>query len=115
MDWMKKELMTGFQKLLCLSMDRTPAQELIMGTVEAWYEALTFNRVWYEERDIPRIRESFNTIMRTKKYWPTPAEFMECIPAIRDNWNALPAKIFTDAERLSNLDKLAEMAKDVLQ
>ena len=114
MDWMKKELMTGFQKLLCLSMDRTPAQDLIMGTVEAWLEALTFNKIWDQERDTQRIQEAFRTVVRTKKYWPAPVEFIECLPAITER-PALPAKTFTDAERLSNLDNLAEMAKDVLQ
>lgn len=86
-----------------------------MGTVEAWYEALTFNRVWYEERDVPRIRESFNTIMRTKKAWPAPAEFIECMPVIRDNWDSLPSRVFSDAERLANLAKLESLAKDALK
>lgn len=112
---MKKELMTGFQKLFCLGMDRTPSHELILGTTEAWMEALTNGREWNQERDTPRIQQAFSTIMRTRKYWPTPADFLECMPRIVNTLDALPRVILTDEQRKANLDKLAGMVKDVLQ
>ena len=59
MDWLTRELMTGFQKLLCLGLDRTPASDLIEGTVMAWAEAITAGRAWDQERDAPRIRAAF--------------------------------------------------------
>ena len=113
MNWMKKELMTGFQKLFCLGMDRTPSHELILGTTEAWMEALTHNRTWDQERDTVRIQQAFSTVMRTKKFWPTPAEFMECVPAIVER-PALPAQTFTDEERRENISRVYREAMKAL-
>lgn len=80
----------------------------------AWMEGLTFNRNWDEERDTQRIRDAFSTVIRTRKQWPSVADFLECMPAIADK-PALPRTILSDEQRLANLDRLAEMAKDVLQ
>jgi hypothetical protein len=56
MDWLAHELLTGFQKLLCLGLDRTPATDLIDGTVMAWHEAITTGRTFDQRRDTNRIR-----------------------------------------------------------
>jgi len=88
--------------------------DLIEGTSAAWMEALTHNRVWNQGRDTDRIRTAFSILLANSSQWPSPSKFIDALPAIPDR-PALPAKTFTDAERLANLDKLAEMAKDVLQ
>ena len=115
MDWMTKEILTGLQKLLCLSLDRTPALDSIEGTLAAWMEALTFGRAWDEQRDTPRIRQAFSTLMQNSDRWPSPSQFNDCLPRIVNNLDALPRIILTDEQRKANLDRLAEMAKDVLQ
>jgi hypothetical protein len=92
MNWLKTELLTGFQKLLCLGLDRTPASEVIPGTVEAWSEVLlTGNYDWQEDRDVSRFRAAFLTMARTRRTWPAPADFLEALPE-RDTrqWKALP-------------------------
>lgn len=81
--------MTGFQKLLCLGLDRTPASDLIEGTVMAWMEALTDGRHWDEGRDRERIRRAFVTLARTRRQWPAPADFLEALPRI-EPLRALP-------------------------
>jgi hypothetical protein len=83
MNWLKTELLTGFQKLLCLGLDRTPASEVIPGTVEAWLEAVTANRLWDQDRDTSRIRQAFVTLARTRRLWPAPVDFLEALPTIR--------------------------------
>jgi hypothetical protein len=90
MNWLKTELLTGFQKLLCLGLDRTPASEVIPGTVEAWLEAVTANRLWDQDRDTSRIRQAFVTLARTRRLWPAPVDFLEALPAIRNEFLALP-------------------------
>lgn len=82
-------MLTGFQKLLCLSLERTPAAEIIPGTVQAWIEVLTDRRAWDEERDTPRIREAFRTLARNRRTWPAPIDFSEALPQ-RQEWVALP-------------------------
>ena len=114
MEWMRKEIGTGLQKLICLGLDRSPAYELIQGTMGAWMEGLTFNRSWEQDRDTQRIRDAFSNVIRTRKQWPTVADFLECMPAIADK-PALPRSTFTDAERLANLDRLADLAKEIGQ
>lgn len=90
MDWLKTELLTGFQKLLCLGLERTPAAEIIPGTVEAWFEVLTDRRAWDQERDTPRIREAFRTLARTRRFWPVPVDFTEALPAHKNEFLTLP-------------------------
>lgn len=89
MNWLKTELLTGFQKLLCLNLDRTPAAEIIPGTVEAWCEALTDSRLWDQDRDTARIRQAFLTMAKTRRTWPAPVDFLEAMPAFRQE--LLPA------------------------
>ena len=72
--------MTGLQKLACLSLDRTPAAEILTGTAQAWIEALTDGRAWDEERDAARVRRAFVTLARTCRRWPAPAEFVDALP-----------------------------------
>ena len=91
-DWLTTEISTGFQKLICLGLDRTPATDLIRGTVMAWHEAITAGRQWDQDRDTPRIREAFVTLARTRRQWPAPADFLEAIPRYQVNLAALPSK-----------------------
>lgn len=92
MDWLQTELLTGFQKLLCLGLERTPATDLIHGTVMAWHEAITTGRVWDESRDAPRIRKAFVTLATNRRTWPAPADFIEALPR-HEPQRALPAAI----------------------
>jgi hypothetical protein len=82
MNWLKTELLTGFQKLLCLGLDRTPATDLIEGTVAAWMETITHGRLFEQERDTPRIRAAFRTIAGRCRTWPAPVDFLDALPRI---------------------------------
>lgn len=77
-------------------------------------EALTHNRVWDQGRDVPRIRAAFTSLLANSSQWPSPSKFIESLPKIEDK-PALPRVILSDEQRVANLDRLAEMAKDVLQ
>lgn len=80
MKWLRTEIVTGMQKLLCLRLSGCPSDDMIAGTVGAWMEAITDNRVWDEERDIPRIRAAFRSLAKSRVDWPRPAEFLRELP-----------------------------------
>lgn len=108
MEWLTNEILTGFQKLLCLGLERTPATDLIPGTVAAWREALGPH--WDQGRDTPRIREAFVLLARTRRSWPAPADFLEFLPRIRHELRALPAKP-ADPDRVRKI--LEDVAKEL--
>jgi hypothetical protein len=93
MDWLTDELLTGFQKLLCLGLDRTPATDLIDGTVMAWQEAICTGREFNKDRDTPRIRAAFVTLASTRDTWPAPKHFLDALPRVEQT--AIPYEVKT--------------------
>lgn len=81
-EWLLDEILTGLQKLLCLSLDRTPAAETLPGTAQAWLEAITDGKAWDANRDAARIAAAFRTLARTARRWPAPAEFLDVLPPV---------------------------------
>lgn len=98
MDWLTTEILTGFQKLLCLGLERTPAEAVIEGTAMTWREALTTGKDWDEGRDRLRFQRAFITLARTRRTWPTPADFIEALPPPDQNIVALPRPKADDAK-----------------
>jgi hypothetical protein len=80
-DWLHDEVLTGLQKLVCLSLPGTPALEIIAGTAMAWGEALEYGRVWDEARDTPRIRAAFTALLALSTDWPAPGRLLELMPS----------------------------------
>ena len=77
-------------KLMCLSLDRTPAADMIEGTLAAWVEAVGTGRDWDEARDTPRIRRAFLTLAQTARRWPSVPEFVDALPKF-ESPKALPS------------------------
>jgi hypothetical protein len=75
---------------------------MIEGTVAAWIDALTFNRVWDEERDTWRIRESFGRLVANAERWPPPVEFTRNLPPSEER-PALPSKPVSDDVAQANI------------
>ena len=78
--WIHDEILDGLSKLLCLSLERTPAADMIQGTAMAWTEAVTFGKAW-EPDDRARFRSAFLLLASTRYVWPAPRHFIEAIPA----------------------------------
>lgn len=103
-------------KLLCLSLERSPAADMIAGTAAAWVEAVTFGRDWVESRDRQRFRAAFVTLANTREQWPAPKHFIESMPAapsplalVRDRRPADPEVVRKAVE------KITAMLGDVVQ
>lgn len=78
--------------MLCLGLDRTPATDLIEGTVLAWHEAITVGREWARERDAPRIRAAFVSLATTRETWPQPRHFLDALPRVEQKAIAYEVK-----------------------
>lgn len=89
-DWLLDEILTGIQKLMTLSLDRTPAAELITATARVWREALGVGRAWDQSRDTARIREGFARLALNAKRWPTVDDLLTSLPSTPHQWR-LPA------------------------
>jgi hypothetical protein len=79
-DWLLTEIATGLQKLYPLSLDRTPAFDVIPGTALAWVEGLTYGREWDQQRDTPRLRAAFSRLLAEAERWPAPRELLAMLP-----------------------------------
>lgn len=109
MDWLAHELLTGFQKLLCLGLDRTPAEAVIDGTVLAWHEAITVGRSWEQARDTPRIRAAFVTLANTRESWPAPRHFLDALPRMEQAALRYEVKPLSPAEAEARMAELRRM------
>ena len=104
------------QKMFCLSLDRTPAAEMLPGTAQAWLEAITDGKAWQKGRDADRIAAGFRTLARIARRWPAPAEFLDVLPPVAD----LPAigyeaKPVTAEQAAANIAKLKAMLGGVTE
>ena len=115
-EWLLDEVLNGLQKMFCLSLDRTPAAEMLPGTAQTWLEAITDGKAWDEGRDADRIAAGFRTLARIARRWPAPAEFLEVVPPAAD----LPAigyesKPVTPEQAAANIAKLKAMLGGVTE
>lgn len=106
-DWMRDEILAGFQQLVCLGLERQPARDLMPGTVMAWVAALNRNRVWDQALDTARLREGFLTMMAERVTWPSPKEFVESLPG-RPEMVALPPKVSDPEKAKAIIDAFAK-------
>ena len=45
-----------------------------------WHRAVTDDRVWDQQLDTPRFRKAFTNLIKNRRQWPSPADFMEAMP-----------------------------------
>ena len=86
--------------MLCLGLDRTPARDVLRGTVETWLQVLAA-RPYEQQRDTPRIRAAFAKLAETRDSWPQPVHFFEAMP------NPITTAPREQPKRLSN-DRICE-------
>lgn len=98
----------GLSKLLCLRLEGCPSEDMIEGTVAAWVEALTHNRVWDERRDSPRIRHAFKELATHGTRWPAPVHMTENLPPV-ETLLALPANPTDPAVAEANIERIRRM------
>ena len=78
-DWLQDLVLSGLQKVYMLSLEGTPAAEILPGTALAWGEALVADRIWDEALDTDRIVAAFATLARTRERWPAPVHLLAAL------------------------------------
>ena len=82
MTWIQNEITNGFQRLFCLSLERTPSAEMIAGTVAVWMESIVYSRRWCEAKDVPLMREAFRRLGENCDCWPSPKRFLDALDSL---------------------------------
>ena len=114
-EWLEIEILTGLQKLSCLSLERTPAAEMLLGTTQAWLDAITDGRAWEERRDASRVASAFRTLARTMRRWPSPAEFLDVLPPVTQQAIGYEVKPVNVEDALANIARLKAMLDGVTE
>lgn len=108
-NWIETEIAKGLQGLLCLSLDRQPALELIEGTLAMWCKVITRGRVFDEKTDTQRFRDAFLTL-GARKTWPVPSDFIEALPSNVTPF-VKPSRLESEERRLRGLKHISEINK----
>ena len=69
-------IVTRCQRLACLGLEGTPADDTIEATAKLWVEILG-------DRDPRALRSAFDTIEATATRWPVPAQIISALPVYR--------------------------------
>lgn len=76
--WLRLEIGIGFQQFLCMRLGNTPAVEMLPFTAESWVTIVGEGMT--EQLDRERIKQGFNLLYRSLKWWPQPAELLKVLP-----------------------------------
>lgn len=106
MDWYTSEIIDGLTKLMSLSLERTPAADMVQITAATWIDASTADRSWDQRRDTPRIRAAFSTLARTSLQWPAPRHFLDALPRVEQRAIGYEVKPLPPAEADARLAAL---------
>lgn len=97
--WFINQILSGLQSLYVLSLDRTPAADMISATADVWAQTLWSKPVdWQAELDIERMQKAFVELAGAVSRWPSPAEFLVYLPK-RSAQDALPKPRLSDEQK----------------
>jgi hypothetical protein len=81
-DWFQDLIITGIQRLLCLSLDGRPAEAMVTATAAAWIDAAWRARAWTSD-DASQIDEAFRDLASAARRWPAPPHLLDFLPGPR--------------------------------
>ena len=85
-------ILNRLQRLVCLSLEGTPGDDVIEGTGAIWLERL-------EHFSPSRLKLAFDAVEIRSKRWPTPADIIECLPTYPHTWEEPPPTPAAPVER----------------
>lgn len=109
-DWITREISSGLQKLILLSLDRSPPLDVLSGgTLPAWAEAISKGRAFNEQRDTPRFKTAFLTLQVRCTRWPAPRDFIDALPRLEGE--PRNKRVDSDSSRRAGMQAIREIAK----
>lgn len=102
--------------MYALSLDGCPGADVLPATVTLWASDLwaSYKCQWHES-DAQRIRDAFQRLRGESRRWPQQSDFWGLLPARKPGqFAALPATVFTEEQRRTNIGKLAALMGDAL-
>jgi len=111
--WLKREIASGLQALVALSLDGQPSAEVLPLTADIWLAAME-KRLCIESVDAVRLKAAFRKFFPVAMRWPTPAQILELLPA-RPERLKLPEPVLSAEERAANVTKVKGMIDELLQ
>lgn len=113
--WFQLAIAQGLRSLVVLSLDRTPAAEVLPETIRAWVDDLWTMKSW-EIGDESRIDHAFRVLRRSSRMWPQMVDFLACLPD-RPKPAVLPPPEISDEERearrVRNLEALEDLKRRI--
>ena len=97
-------------KLLSLSLEGQPAHDTTGKTLAVWLEVVCDRRVFDEDKDRPRFRAAFRTLMSRESRWPTPAKFLDALPSNVVPFQKLP-RLESEKRRAAGFEALENINK----
>lgn len=94
--WLKREIASGLQALVALSLEGQPSAEILPLTADIWLAAME-RRLRIEEVDAARLKAAFRLFFPVAVRWPAPAQILELLPP-RPPQPALPLPKVSDEE-----------------
>lgn len=82
-----------------------------MGTAGTWLEALTANRSWIEDQDLPRIQTAFANLAVSSESWPSPKQFLDALPALPQTYYVAPPLIVDERRKRVGMQHIADISK----
>ena len=111
--FIRNEIITGIQKLMSLRLAGSPAADTITATAGTWIEAIAGLDInWNAEQDRRRIIKAFEKLIVTCDRWPSPKQFISCLPP-RPPQVALPPPKITKEEKEQGKQRIKQIQSEL--
>lgn len=113
--WFSTSIREGLARTYTLSLDGSPAAEMVGATTATWIDDLWHDRryAWADEGvDPARIAAAFRTIRQTARRWPGLDEFHRALPPPPER-AALKHQPCTPEQAAANLKRLNALVGEV--
>lgn len=77
----QEAIINGLTRHMALRLRGSPAAENIQQTAAVWMDVMTTRPItWDVDLDLWRIERAFANLAATITHWPSPADFLNCMP-----------------------------------